>query len=159
MNILIESEKNQLIGSKLKENKEQDYKHMIQMRNNRYGDKVIIDKNSIPDFEKQIPTSFNVKYRRSDALGIRNIIINENELIRADRPNMDKLVVLNKLKHEIRDIKLDETPQNKSTSEDDYGNNAAANDYILTEDLENTKDHSSLSGGLAKSGSRTRILK
>ena len=86
--------------------KEQEYKKMIKLRNSRYGGSISLSGNHIPDFEVQLPTAFNLKNRRADALGVRNLIIDENELTRASRPNMDRLVVIEKLKHEVKDFSI-----------------------------------------------------
>ena len=82
--------------------KEKEYQAMIKARNNRYRIDINFDDEKTPDFERQLTHAFNIKYRRQDALGVRNLVIDENNLMRASRPNMDKLVNLTHLKHEIR---------------------------------------------------------
>ena len=93
-------------------NKLRDKEKLEKMKNryNRYKNPISYDKDKIPDFELQLPSDFNIKYKRSDALGVRNLIVNENELLRAHRPNMDKLIVLSKLRHEVKGSKHFDTP-------------------------------------------------
>lgn len=86
-----------------KKRRESEVKQMIQQRNNRYNVGFSFDNDKVPDFEKQLTHAFNLKFKRADALGVRNIIIDEHQMIRASRPNMDKLVVIEKLRHEIRE--------------------------------------------------------
>lgn len=104
-----------------KKQREREFKEMVKARNSRYRNSISFDKDKVPDFEKQLPSIFNLKFKRADALGVRNLIIDENELIRASRPNMDKLVVLSKLKHEIREPRPFDTP---TSINQDEGNNS-----------------------------------
>lgn len=80
---------------------------MIKARNNRYNVNVNYDDETVPDFERQLTINFNLKYKRADELGVRNLIIDNNNLIRASRPNMDKLVKVENMKHEIRNFSKD----------------------------------------------------
>ena len=82
--------------------KEKEYQEMIKARNNRYSISINYDDGNVPDFEKQLTHAFNVKFKRADTLGVRNLIIDNNKIIRASRPNMDKLFFVENIKHEVR---------------------------------------------------------
>ena len=101
----------------LNKQRDKEKQEMIKNRNSRYKNTISFDKDRVPDFELQLPTNFNLKFKRSDALGVRNLIIDENELLRAHRPDMDKLIILSKLRHEVKDSKHFETPTSNDADE------------------------------------------
>lgn len=87
--------------------REAEKQQMVQKRNERYGihNPAPVNDEKAPDFENQLSHAFQIKYKRADALGVRNLVIDEHNLVRASRPNMDKLHKIENLKHEIRDPK------------------------------------------------------
>jgi hypothetical protein len=93
-----------------------EFQELIKKRNHRYGKVNIVGDDKVPDFERQLTHAFNLKYQRADSLGVRNLIIDENQIMRASRPNMDKLIVLGKLKHEVRNPNQIQIPLEDATS-------------------------------------------
>lgn len=72
--------------------RELEYKRMLKLRRDKYGtNNIRLNPNLPPDFENQLPTSFHLKYRRADQLGVRGLYVDEDDVVRASRPNMDKM--------------------------------------------------------------------
>lgn len=89
----------------IKKRKEQEKIQKLKARNKNYNQNL---RSSIPDFESQIPKTFHVKYQREDDLGVRNLVVDKGQLIRATRPDMDKLVLPKGMRHEVKDETDDE---------------------------------------------------
>jgi len=95
-----------------KKRREQEMRDIIKKRNSRYGKPSYSENEKVPDFERQLTHAFNIKFKRADWLGVRNLIVDKDQIMRASRPNMDKLIVLEKIKHEICNPKLENEDNN-----------------------------------------------
>lgn len=147
---------------KAKKIKEKEHERMVALRNNRYGtNQYSYDSDNAPDFETQLPNAFNLKFKRSDALGVRNLYIDENELRRAERPNMDKLYSLTHIKHEIKHHKMtiiSESSTNK-TLEVDYSKAFQPDEFMdISNNSDKSKNQRAKSRQMDKSANKTKIL-
>ncbi|CAI2360289.1 unnamed protein product [Moneuplotes crassus] len=110
---------------KAKKMKEQDMREMLQARSHSYNKNIEKDidykDGKTPDFEEQLTHAFQIKYKRADSLGVRNLIIDKDQLIRASRPNMDRLIKVQNMKHEIRDPGQELFPEETSITGQDEG--------------------------------------